>query len=87
MDRDGTYQGYDIDLLRTVTEAVSVPVIACGGARNVQDFVAAVRDGGAAAVAAGSMFVFHGVHKAVLVNFPAESVLREQFFQVCRQRP
>lgn len=85
VDRDGTYLGYDIDLLSRVTAAVSVPVIACGGARNVQDFVMAVRDGGAAAVAAGSMFVFHGVHKAVLVNFPAEAVLREQFFQVCRK--
>jgi len=86
VDRDGTYLGYDTDLLRKVTSAVCVPVIACGGARNVQDFVAAVRDGGAAAVAAGSMFVFHGVHKAVLVNFPSETILREQFFQVCRQR-
>lgn len=84
VDRDGTFQGYDLAILRKVTAAVSVPVIACGGAGKVQDFVAAVREGGAAAVAAGSMFVFHGVHKAVLVNFPSESVLREQFFQICR---
>ena len=86
VDRDGTYLGYDLEILRKVTAAVSVPVIACGGAGKVEDFVSAVRDGGAAAVSAGSMFVFHGVHKAVLVNFPAESVLREQFFKICRQR-
>jgi cyclase len=68
-----------------VTNSVSVPVLACVGAGNVQDFVVAVRDGGASAGAAGSMFVFYGVHKAVLVNFPAESVLRDQFFAVCQK--
>ena len=86
INRDGTYLGYDLELLSRVSSAVSVPVIACGGAGKVEDFLRAVRDGGAAAVSAGSMFVFHGVHRAVLVNFPAESVLREQFFQVCRKR-
>ncbi len=86
IDRDGTYLGYDIELLSRVTSAVPVPVIASGGAGKVDDFLRAVRDGGAAAVSAGSMFVFHGVHRAVLVNFPSESVLREQFFQVCRKR-
>lgn len=85
IDRDGTYLGYDTELLQKVTHSVSVPVIACGGAGKVLDFVMAVRDGGASAVAAGSMFVFHGVHKAVLVNFPAESVLRNQFFAVCQR--
>jgi len=85
IDRDGTYLGYDSVLLQKVTSSISVPVIACGGAGKVQDFVTAVRDGGAAAVAAGSLFVFHGVHKAVLVNFPSESVLRDQFFSVCRK--
>jgi cyclase len=63
-------QGYDVALIRAVCEAVSVPVIACGGAGRLEDFVAAVRDGGASAVAAGSLFVFHGKHRAVLVSYP-----------------
>jgi imidazole glycerol-phosphate synthase subunit HisF len=80
IDRDGTYQGYDISLLRSVTEAVNVPVIACGGAGNMQDFVAAVSQGGASAVAAGSMFVFHGRLRGVLINYPSQETLVEEFF-------
>ena len=83
IDRDGTFRGYDTELVMQVTRAISVPVIACGGAGSVEDFVNVVRDGGASAVAAGSMFVFHGVHRAVLINFPSEQVLTEKFFDVC----
>lgn len=70
VDRDGTMEGYDLDLIRLVTERVDVPVIACGGAGNPADLVAAIRQGGAAAAAAGSMFVFHGRHRAVLITYP-----------------
>jgi len=80
IDRDGTYQGYDLELIRSVASAVPVPVVACGGARNVGDFLAATRDAEASAVAAGSIFVFQGVHRAVLVNFPSVAVLNEQLF-------
>jgi len=70
IDRDGTQQGYDIDLVKQVSNAVSVPVIACGGAGNLSHFVDAVKLGGASAVAAGSLFVFHGKHQAVLISYP-----------------
>jgi cyclase len=56
MDRDGTRSGYDTALLRAITAAVGVPVIASGGAAGPADFVAAVRDGGADAVLAASIF-------------------------------
>jgi cyclase len=56
IDRDGTGLGFDTDLLRAITERVSVPVIASGGAAGPNDFVAAVRDGGADAVLAASIF-------------------------------
>jgi cyclase len=56
MDRDGTGEGYDTDLLRAITDRVEVPVIASGGAAGPDDFVAAVRDGGADAVLAASIF-------------------------------
>ena len=58
MDRDGAKTGYDIDLLRAVTSAVSVPVIASGGAGSTDHLVEAVRDGGADAVLAASIFHF-----------------------------
>jgi cyclase len=73
IDRDGTMNGYDIDLIRKVSDATRVPVIASGGAGSVQDLVQAVRVGGASAVAAGSIFVFHGRHKAVLINYPKDT--------------
>jgi len=70
VDRDGTGRGYDLGLVERVARAVSVPVIACGGAGGVADLAAAVNRGGASAVAAGSLFVFHGPHRAVLINYP-----------------
>ena len=57
IDRDGTMRGYDLDLVRAVSSAVDVPVIASGGAGKVQDLVEALRIG-AAAVAAASLFHF-----------------------------
>jgi len=70
IDRDGTMQGYDLELIRLVSGAVQVPVVACGGAATVQHLVEAVKKGGASAAAAGSMFVFHGPHRAVLISYP-----------------
>lgn len=75
VDRDGTQSGYDLKLIREVSSAVSVPVIACGGASGLDDFAAAVHEGGASAVAAGSIFVFVGPHRAVLINYPARADL------------
>jgi cyclase len=58
VDRDGTMAGYDIPLIRSVAGAVSIPVIASGGAGSYADLAAAVREGGASAVAAAAMFHF-----------------------------
>ena len=77
IDRDGTMQGYDIEIIRRVSGAVSIPVVACGGAGRVQDLVAAVKQGGASAAAAGSMFVFQGPHRAVLITYPTYQELQE----------
>lgn len=75
VDRDGTQSGYDLKLIREVSSSVSVPVVACGGASSIDDFVAAVHEAGASAVAAGSLFVFVGPHRAVLINYPARAEL------------
>lgn len=79
IDRDGMMTGYDINLLKSITAKVNMPVIACGGAGNVGHFSEAVKNGGASAVAAGSMFVFHGKHKAVLISYPSEMELKNIF--------
>lgn len=69
IDHEGTLQGYDLELIRQVSHAVSIPVIACGGAWELTHFKQAV-DAGASAVAAGSMAVYLGRNRAVLINFP-----------------
>lgn len=79
IDRDGTFEGYDADLISRVSKAVKVPVVALGGAKTVADLAQAVK-AGASAVAASSMFVFHGPHRAVLINFPTEGELKTQVF-------
>ena len=80
IDKDGAMNGYDIELIKTVTESVNIPVIACGGAGKLQDFLLAKR-AGASAVAAGSMFVFQGKHRGVLVSYPSYKELSELFDQ------
>ena len=62
--------GYDFDLLRSVSNAVSIPVIASGGAGELKHFSKAILDCNASAVASGSFFVFKGKHKAVLITYP-----------------
>jgi cyclase len=78
VDRDGTMLGYDLDLVRFVSKA-PIPVVVCGGAGNIQHLSQAVHEGGASAVAAGSMFVFHGKHRAVLINYPNAKELKSVF--------
>ncbi|CAN5330044.1 AglZ/HisF2 family acetamidino modification protein [soil metagenome] len=78
IDRDGSQRGYDLDLVRSVSGAVSIPVIACGGAGSLGDLAAAAR-AGASAVAAGSLFVFVGPHRAVLINYPSQELLHRTF--------
>ena len=74
---DGMLSGYDFDLIEEVSKNVSVPVVALGGARDFKDFNRAINDAYASAVAAGSMFVFHGPRRAVLINYPTREEVRE----------
>lgn len=80
IDRDGTYEGYDLDLVKEVSEAVDVPVVACGGASTVEDFYKAIK-AGASAAAAGSMFVFQRPHNAVLISYPGQQELTEKIYK------
>lgn len=77
VNRDGMMLGYDLKLAKSITSIVDIPVILCGGAGKLSDFKDAVEIGGASAVAAGSFFVFHGRHKAVLITYPERNILKE----------
>ncbi len=78
IDRDGTMKGYDVELVRRVTARVNIPVVACGGARTIEDLQSVI-EAGASAAAAGSMFVFQGPHRAVLISYPAPQALQAVF--------
>lgn len=75
MDKEGTWEGFDLQLIRSISDAVSIPVIANGGAGNVKDIGMAVKQGGASAVALGSMLVYQAKGMGVLVNFPDKELL------------
>lgn len=70
IDQDGTGKGYDLELIKKISNAVDIPVIACGGAGNSSHFLQAVEQGGASATAAGSLFVFYGPKRSVLIQYP-----------------
>jgi cyclase len=70
IDREGTWKGFDIELTAQVAAAVSIPVIAHGGAGTVAHIGEVVKKGLASAVALGSMVVYQGKDRGVLVNFP-----------------
>ena len=79
IDRDGVMEGYDFELIKAISSSVRIPIIACGGAGNLNDFSLAVKEGGASAVAAGSFFVFHGKRRAVLITYPSYSEIEGLF--------
>jgi imidazole glycerol-phosphate synthase subunit HisF len=78
IDHEGTMGGYDVDLIHRVTHAVGIPVVAAGGAGSSADLRKAV-DAGASAAAAGSIFVFQGPHRGILISFPRRDELETLF--------
>ena len=76
VERDGMMNGYDIDLIRRVSETVSVQVISLGGAGSLEHLRQAYAEGHASAMAAGSMFVFQGPKRGVLINYPDKSEIQ-----------
>lgn len=75
IDRESTFHGYDLKLIRDVSQHVPVPVIALGGSRGLDDFREAIA-AGASAAAAGSTFVLQGKHRAVLITYPTQTEIR-----------
>lgn len=73
IDRDGRMQGYDLDILRQVRAAVSRPITCLGGAGSLDDLSGLIREFGVIGAAAGSLFVFKGKYRAVLINYPSQA--------------
>jgi imidazole glycerol-phosphate synthase subunit HisF len=70
IDHDGMMGGYDLELISQIREATSLPLTALGGAGSLQDIAKLISHFGLIGAAAGSLFVFKGVYKAVLINYP-----------------
>ncbi len=79
INREGTWEGFDLDLIKSVTDAVSIPVIAHGGAGSLKHIRQVVKESHASAVALGSIVVFQKKGMGVLVNFPEVDKLSELF--------
>ncbi len=80
VDRDGQMKGYDLELAQQVRKALKVPTTFLGGAGSLDDISQLVRTVGVVGAAAGSLFVFKGKYRAVLINYPTP----EQKEQLCR---
>ncbi len=71
VDNDGMMKGYDLDLIRVVSSSLNIPLISLGGAGTSEDLKQAI-EAGASAAAAGSLFVFYGPNRAVLINYKSD---------------
>ncbi|MBN1213869.1 MAG: imidazole glycerol phosphate synthase subunit HisF [Candidatus Lokiarchaeota archaeon] len=78
-DLDGTMTGYDLTLIKSIVDNVNIPVVACGGAGNLEHLRDAFLVGNAHALAAGSLFIYHGARRAVLINYPSKSEINKLF--------
>lgn len=79
IDRDGTFKGYDIELIKSLSDTIKNPVIALGGASSLDNMKEAWLNGYASAVAAGSLFVYHGARNGILVNYPTRKEILNTF--------
>lgn len=73
IDNDGVMKGYDLDLISEVSESVTLPITALGGAGSLDDIRGLIDRFGIVGAAAGSLFVFKGIYRAVLINYPNRS--------------
>jgi cyclase len=81
VDRDGQMQGYDLELATQIKQALNVPVTFLGGAGSLEHLGELIGKLGVVGAAAGSLFVFKGKYRAVLINYPT----RSQKIELCRE--
>lgn len=80
IDNEGTFEGYDLEILLELKDKIEIPIIISGGARDYNDFIKAIENG-ASAVSAGSLFVFQGNERGILVNYPSREELILNFYK------
>jgi cyclase len=73
IDNDGVMKGYDVALVRSIRDAITLPITVLGGAGSMKDIGDLIRTFGIVGAAAGSLFVFKGIYRAVLINYPSRS--------------
>lgn len=78
IDRDGTWSGYDLELIKSITSVVNIPVIANGGAGSIKHLVEGKKIANASALALGSMVVYQKQGMGVLINYPERKILEKE---------
>mgnify|MGYP001070265659 CR=1 FL=1 len=84
IDQDGMMKGYDMKLIENIRDTISIPLTVLGGAGSLDDIGEVIKEHGIIGVAAGSLFVFKGKFKAVLINYPTpdeKEALMEKYFK------
>ncbi len=84
IDQDGMMKGYDMKLIENIRDTISIPLTVLGGAGRLDDIGEVIKEHGIIGVAAGSLFVFKGKFKAVLINYPTsdeKEALMEKYFK------
>ena len=81
IDQDGMMKGFDMSLISKMREVVYIPVTVLGGAGNINDIKRVIQQYGIIGVAAGSLFVFKGKYKAVLINYPVKDIKEQIYYE------
>lgn len=81
IDRDGSMDGYDIDVIEEIKRISRVPLTAIGGAGSLSDMGDVVEKCGLVGLAAGSLFVFKGPYKAVLISYPSDNLKNKHIYE------
>jgi cyclase len=81
IDHDGVMKGYDLNLIDKISEILSIPLTVLGGAGSLSDIEKVINKHGVIGVAAGSLFVFKGPYKAVLINYPTQ-IEKNKIFKI-----
>jgi cyclase len=79
IERDGTMVGYDLDLLKSISQSVTIPVVALGGAGKMEHLSLAMNEACMNGLGAGSMFVYQGSNQAVLISYPDKKEKQEVY--------
>jgi len=81
IDQDGKMNGYDLNLIGKIAETISIPLTVLGGAGSLADIEKVIEKHGVIGVASGSLFVFKGPYKAVLINYPTQ-IEKNKIFKI-----